>query len=144
MDITSLALVALIGVVFWGGWPLVAQASDISDPFVRGFLLNAVTTIGFLPFLPGRISSATLVSTGAKYMLIAGCLNLAGHMLFPKLQTAAGTQISLYMTLMPALVIVTNAIGGPIFFGDPVTGPKIAFTAFIVIGVVGLAFTSLK
>ena len=144
MDIASLALVALLGIVFLGSWPLVAQASDITDPFVRGFLLNIVTAIGFLPFLPGRISTVSFTSAGVRLMLIAGCLNLVGHMLFPKLQTAAGTQISLYMTLMPALVIVTSAVGGPIFFGDSVTAPKMVFTALIVIGIAGLAFTSMK
>lgn len=144
MSIASLFLVLAIGLIFWGSWPLVAQKSAIADPFVRGFLVNAVTAIGFLPFLHGKISTAVITSKGAWILVAAGIFNLIGHMLFPKLQTTAGNQISLYMTMIPALIIVANAVGGPIFYRDPITLSKTFFTLLIVAGVVGLALTSLK
>lgn len=144
MNWTSLGLILLIGLLFWGGWPLVAHASKITDPFVRGFLVNAVTAISFLPFLPKRMSVTIITSTGAKLLLIAGLLNFAGHLLFPKLQTTAGSQVSFYMTMIPGLVAFAAAVGGPIFYADPVTFPKVFFTLLIVIGIFGLAFTSLR
>lgn len=140
MNILSLGLILAIGLLFWGGWPLVANASSIKDPFVRGFLVNVVTTIGFLPFLPGRITAGVLNSTGGRILLVAGLLNFAGHSLFPRIQVVAGSQVSIYMTMIPALVVLASAIGGPLFYAEPVSLPKALFTLLIVIGVVGLAF----
>lgn len=144
MSFDSLVLVFVIGLVFWGGWPLVAHASSIKDPFVRGFLVNAVTAVGFLPFLPSRMTAGVLNSSGGRFLLAAGVLNLAGHILFPKLQTVAGSQASLYMTMIPAIVVIANAVGGPLFYDDPVTLPKTVFTLLIVVGIAGLTFASLK
>ena len=144
MDTISLGLVLVIGLAFWGGWPLVAQASDIKDPLVRGFLVNAVTAIGFLPFLLGKMSGGVLNASGGSILIVAGLFNFAGHLLFPKLQTMAGSQVSIYMTMIPALVIAASAVGGPIFYADAVTIPKIFFTLIIVIGIIGLAYTSVS
>jgi drug/metabolite transporter (DMT)-like permease len=143
MSLLSLGLVLVIGLVCWGSWPLITKASDISDIFVRGFLVNMVTVVGFLPFLPGRISGAWLIG-GAGILLLAGVMNFAGHALFQKLQTIPGNQVSLYMGMIPGLVVLAGAIGGPIFYGEEMTVLKTLFTSLIVIGVAGLAFISLK
>ncbi len=144
MSLLSLGLVLVIGLVCWGSWPLITKASDISDLFVRGFLVNIVTVVGFLPFLPGRISGAGLISGGTGILLLAGVMNFAGHALFQKLQTIPGNQVSLYMGMIPGLVVLAGAIGGPIFYGEEITVLKTLFTSLIVIGVAGLAFISLK
>jgi multidrug transporter EmrE-like cation transporter len=106
--------------------------------------VNIVTVVGFLPFLPGRISGAGLISGGAGILLLAGVMNFAGHALFQKLQTIPGNQVSLYMGMIPGLVVLAGAIGGPIFYGEEMTALKTLFTSLIVIGVAGLAFISLK
>lgn len=144
MDISSLKLALVIGVLCWGSWPLVAQASNLKDPIVRGFLISIVTTLGFVPFLSGRISLHTLTSDGALFLFVAGVLNFAGHYLFPRLQVTTGGQLSFYMPLILALCILVSAIGGLLFFGDTITWPKTFFTAWIMIGVIGLAFTALR
>lgn len=145
MNIGSLFLALAIGLLFWGGWPIVANAAKgVTDPFVRAFLVNVVSAIGLLPFLPGRISASGLPAKGVLILLIGGLLNFLGHALFPRLQTAQGSHVSLYMCLIPALCILAAAVGGPIFYHDPVTVPKVLFTLLILIGAVGLAFTSLR
>lgn len=144
MDLNSLKLALIIGVLCWGSWPLIANASSISDPIIRGFLVSMVTTLGFVPFLPGRISFHTFASLGALILLIAGAFNFAGHWLFPKLQvTVRGGEISFYMPMILALCMLVSAVGGPLFFGDTVTWPKTFFTVWIMIGMIGLAFTAL-
>lgn len=140
----SLGLVLVIGLVFWGSWPLIAQSSKVGDPIVRGFLVNVVTAIGFLPFLPGRLTKDVVFSSGGWLLLLCGVLNFAGHALYPRLQTAAGSQISFFGTMILGLAVVMGAVGGPVFYGDSVTVPKVIFTLFIIIGVVGLAVISLK
>ncbi|MDP3770198.1 MAG: hypothetical protein Q8R40_04660 [bacterium] len=142
MNFITVTLILTIGLVFWGGWPLIAQGSKLTDPFVRGFLINVVTAIGFIPFLPGRISATTMASEGIGLLFLAGLFNFAGHALFPKLQTAAGSQISFYMAILPGLFVIANAVGGPIFYGDPITFLKVFFTLVIVAGIIGLTFTS--
>ena len=145
MNVSSLLLTLVIGLVLWGGWPMIANgAKDITDPFVRAFMVNVVTTVGLLPFVAGRISTATFASKGVWILILAGVCNGAGHLLFPQLQTAQGSQVSLYMSMIPALCIVAAAIGGPLFSGDAVSGTKVFFTAWILVGVVGLAITSLR
>lgn len=144
MNLTSFGLVLVIGLAFWGSWPLIGQSSKVSDPIVRGFLVNAVTAIGFLPFLPGRITKDAVFSSGGWLLILCGVLNFAGHALYPRLQTAAGSQLSFFGTMIAGLVVVMGAVGGPIFHGDSVTAPKVIFTLFIIVGVVGLAVISLK
>ncbi len=142
MNTSTLVLVFSIGLIFWGGWPLIAQGSKLEDPFVRGFLVNAVVAIGFIPFLPGRISIGTITSTGFWLLLLAGAFNFAGHALFPQLQTMAGSQLSKYMVVISGLCVIASALGGPLFYGDAVTLPKTFFTLLILLGIIGLAFTS--
>lgn len=142
MSFSALGLVFLIGLLFFGGWPILANASNIKDPFVRGFLVNAVTALGFLPFLRGRLSFEHVTSSGGKILLIAGLLNMTGHILLPRLQTMPGSQLSLYMAMIPALCVVASIIGGPLFYHDPVTLPRMFFTMLILIGITGLAYTS--
>src|SRR3989344_447383 len=137
MDLASLKLALIIGIVCWGGWPLIAQASNLKDPLVRGFLISIVTTLSFVPFLPGRISLPTLASSGAVILLIGGVFNFAGHLLFPRLQITAGNQISFYIPIISALIVLVSAVAGPLFFGDSVTWLKTFFTLLIMIGVIG-------
>ena len=144
MNLVSLGLIIVIGLFFWGGWGMVAKSSDIGDPFVRGFLVNAITAIGFVPFLRGKLSTTVLNSRGAVILLAAGLLNFAGHALYPKLQTYAGNQISVYNTLISALCILAGITGGFLFYGESITPAKAIFALCILVGVVGLAFTSLQ
>ena len=46
--------------------------------------------------------------------------------------------------MIPALCALAGALGGPLFYADPITVPKTLFTTLIIIGVFGLAFTSMK
>lgn len=144
MSFSALGLILVIGLLCFGGWPILANASNIRDPFVRGFLVNVVTALGFLPFLRERLTLEQITSKGGKILLVAGLMNMAGHILLPRLQTMPGSQLSLYMAMIPALCVIASVIGGPLFYHDPVTLPKVFFTLLIVIGIAGLAYTSLK
>lgn len=141
--LSLIILVLLIGVPFWGGWSLLAAKSDIKDPIVRAFLVNVVTVIALLPLVWGRLQSGGVFgSKGFWILLAAGVLNFGGHILFPKLQTMAGSQISVYMPIIIGLNVATFAIGGALFLGDSFTLMKIAFIALILVGVVGLVLKS--
>ena len=52
--------------------------------------------------------------------------------------------MSLYMGMIPGLVVLAGAIGVPVFYGEEITVLKTLFTSLIVIDVAGLAFISLK
>lgn len=144
MALGIIGLIFVIGVFFWGGWPLLAQKSDVADPMVRGFLVNIVTALAFVPFLRGKMSWSTAWSTGGRILIAAGLLNFVGHALFPKLQTMAGSQISAYMPIILALCVTVSVVGGILFYQDQVTAPKLLFAALIVVGFLGLAFTAYK
>lgn len=138
-----IVLVLLVGIPFWGGWSLLAAKSDIKDPIVRAFLVNVVTVVALLPFAWGRLQQAgVLNSKGFWILLAAGALNFGGHIFFPKLQTMAGSQISVYMPIIIGLNVATFAVGGALFLGDTMTLTKIAFIALILAGTVGLMLNS--
>ncbi len=144
ISIVPLLSILFVGVIGFGGWPLLANFSTLKDPFVRGFLVNAAVTAAFIPFLAGRIGMSEVASTGGVILIVAGLVNFLGHVLFAKLQVTQGSQISVYAVMIPALAVLTSAIGGPILFGDSVTLSKIGFMILIVVGIAGLAFTSIK
>lgn len=142
MSIITLSSILFIGLIGYGGWPLIANFSALKDPFVRGFLVNAAVTAAFIPLLFGRMHISDVASAGGWILVIAGLVNFVGHVLFAKLQVMPGSQISVYATMIPALAVLTSAVGGPIFFGDAVTLSKVLFAVLIVVGIAGLAFTS--
>ena len=145
MTIEVLLSILFIGLVGFGGWPLIANFSNLKDPFVRGFLVNATVAAAFIPFLFGRIKMSDVWSAGGLILIVAALANFVGHGLFAKLQVTPGSQISVYAVMIPALAVLVSAVGGPILFvGDSVGLPKIMFTAMIIIGITGLAFLSLK
>ena len=144
MNLKSFALVAVIGILFWGGWPVLSKASHLKDPFVRGFIVNAVTAFAFLPFVWGRMSFGDVVRRDGMILVIAGLLNLIGHALFPVLQTTVGDQISVSTVAILGFCIATNAVGGPLFFGDAITPAKVFFTLLILFGVLGLAWSAAR
>lgn len=136
-------LVLLIGIPFWGGWSLLAAKSELKDPVVRAFLVNVVTVVALLPLVWGKLQQVGVFnSKGFWILLAAGVLNLGGHILFPKLQTMAGSQISIYMPIIIGLNVVTFAVGGALFLGESITFAKIGFTALVLLGVVGLILNS--
>lgn len=144
MFVVALLSILYIGLIGFGGWPLIANFSTLKDPFVRTFLVNGTVALATIPFLVGKMSGSDAVSAAGLILIAAGLVNFAGHVLFAKLQVMPGSQISVYATAIPALAVLSSAIGGPILFGDSVTVSKIGFTALIVVGIAGLAFTSLK
>ena len=143
MSLLSLWLVLVIGLVCWGSWPLITKASDMSDLFVRGFLINIVTVVGFLPFLPGDIGNRAHIRR-RRHLAFGGRDEFCRTCVISEDLTISGNQVSLYMGMIPGLVVLAGAIGGPIFYGEEITVLKTLFTALIVIGVAGLAFISLK
>jgi drug/metabolite transporter (DMT)-like permease len=135
MSTEALVLVLVIGLVCWGGWTIIAQASDVQDPYVRAFLVSVVCTIMLLPFLPGRFSMEIALSKGGKLLLLAGVVNALGHILFPRLQTMKGSQVSIYMTSIIGLNFIAKVGGGAVFLGEPLTFAKMAGVALIMMGV---------
>ncbi len=135
-------LLMLVIALFWGSWQLVTKSSDVQDPYVRGFLVNLMTAAGFLPFVWGKISTSTFISRGGIILLAGGLVNFVGHALFPRLQTVSKAQISVYGAVIPALCVVMGVVGGVLFYGEPVTIPKVFCTLLIVAGIVGFAFIS--
>src|SRR3989344_3616898 len=136
-----IVLILLIGIPFWGGWSLLAAKSDIKDPIVRAFLVNVVTVVALLPLVWGKLQqSGVFGSKGFWILLAAGVLNFGGHILFPKLQTMAGSQISIYMPIIIGLNVATVVIGGILLQGEALSVAKIGFTALIVAGIAGLLF----
>jgi drug/metabolite transporter (DMT)-like permease len=135
-------LILLIGIPFWGGWPIVAKASDVQDWVVRAFVVNVVTIILLLPFVWGRMPSGTISSKGFWILVVAGLLNFGGHVLFPQLQTTAGSQISVYMPILIGLFITTATVGGAFFYREAMPPAKVGFTLLIMVGIVGLALSN--
>jgi hypothetical protein len=142
--VVSLLLTLLIGVFFWGGWATVARLSAITDPFVRGFVVNIVTVLGFLPFLPGRLTFDLVRSDGVKILLVAGTLNFFGHLLFPHMQMLATDRASLFAGIIPILCFLSMVVGGVWFFHDVLRPAQIFFVVVIILGVVGFIVTSMR
>ncbi|MEK9180177.1 MAG: hypothetical protein AAB897_02085 [Patescibacteria group bacterium] len=141
-SVSLVILVILIGIPFWGGWSVIAAKSDLKDPIVRAFLVNVVTVVALLPLVWSRLQSGTLNSRGFWILLAAGVLNFGGHILFPKLQTMAGSQLSIYMPIIIGLNVATFALGGVLFLGESITIAKVIFTALILAGTAGLILNS--
>jgi multidrug transporter EmrE-like cation transporter len=137
MTASALGLAVLIGTLLWS-WGLAAQGSNVQNPFVRAFLVNVVTIIGLLPFLPGRMSAWGFTSKDGWLLLLAGLMNFGGHALFPQLQTMAGSHISTYMPIIIGCNIIVLAVGGVLIYGDPMTLPKMISLLLILTGVAGL------
>ena len=140
--LSLITLALLIGIPFWGGWSLVAAKSDLKDPIVRAFLVNVVTVLALLPLAWSRMHGGIFGSKGFWILLAAGVLNFGGHVLFPKLQTMAGSQISIYMPVIIGLNVATAVVGGALLLGDTITLAKIAFALLVLVGVVGLILNS--
>lgn len=122
---------------------MLAAKSDIKDPIVRAFLVNVVTVVALLPLVWGKLQqSGVFGSKGFWILLAAGVLNFGGHILFPKLQTMAGSQISVYMPIIIGLNVATFAVGGALFLGESMTLVKVIFIVLILSGTVGLVVKS--
>ena len=141
------ALLLMLAIsLFWGSWQLITNASDIQNPYVRGFLVNLITAAGFLPFVWGDISPSTFVSRGGIILLVGGLVNFVGHALIPRLQIAtgagAGAEVSVYGAIIPALCMVVMVTGGIAFYHESTAVLKIFFILIIIVGVVGLGIVS--
>lgn len=135
MNTQALVLVVVIGLFCWGGWTIIAQSSKTQDPYVRAFLVSVVGTLMLLPLMPGRLSVDIITSKGGKILLVAGIVNALGHILFPRLQTMKGAQVSIYMTSIIGLNFVAKVGGGALFLGEPLNRGKLLGVGLIVSGV---------
>jgi drug/metabolite transporter (DMT)-like permease len=126
-----LALVAAFG---FGGWPLVARAAGI-PPFGIAVILSigtvaAVTAVGPIMFTWDAVSRR-MIYIG----LIAGVINGISFLAYSRLVSNPAWDISTYVPLAIALMLIVPVVGGPLFFGERLTGNKILGVIAILIGV---------
>ena len=126
-----LSLVAAVG---FGGWPLVARAAGI-PPFGIAVILSigtvaAVTAVGPIMFTWDAVTKK-MIYVG----LLAGLINGVSFLAYSKLVSNPAWDISTYVPLAIALMLIIPVIGGPIFFGECLTGNKILGVIAILVGV---------
>ncbi|HAT68529.1 MAG: hypothetical protein A2481_02290 [Candidatus Yonathbacteria bacterium RIFOXYC2_FULL_47_9] len=126
-----LSLVTAIG---FGGWPLVARAIGI-PPFGIAVILSigtvaAVTAVGPLMFTWDTVSRK-MVYIG----LIAGAINGVSFLAYSRLVSSTEWDISTYVPIATALMLIIPVIGGPLFLNETLTMNKVVGTISILIGV---------
>ena len=126
-----LSLVAAIG---FGGWPLAARAAGI-PPFGIAVILSigtvaAVTAVGPIMFTWDSVSRK-MVYIG----LLAGVINGVSFLAYSRLVSNPAWDISVYVPLAIALMLIIPVIGGPLFFNESVTINKVLGVLAILVGV---------
>jgi len=126
-----LSLIVAFG---FGGWPLIARAAGL-PPFGIAVILSigtvaAVTAVGPIMFTWDAVTKK-VVYLG----LLAGVINGVSFLAYSKLVSNPAWDISTYVPLAIALMLIVPVIGGPLFFGECLTGNKILGVAAILIGV---------
>ncbi|MHB1118419.1 MAG: hypothetical protein ACYCZ7_02785 [Minisyncoccota bacterium] len=127
----SLSLVVALG---FGGWPLIVRAAGIPPLGIAVILsigtLASVTTVG--PFL----FSWDAVTRKMIYIgLLAGAVNGISFLAYSKLVANPAWDISVYVPIAIALMLIVPALGGTIFFGENFSATKTLGVLTILIGV---------
>src|SRR3989339_1835367 len=124
-----LLLVTALG---FGGWPLVVRAAGI-PPFGIAVILSigtvaAVTAVGPIMFTWDAVSRK-MVYIG----LIAGAINGVSFLAYSRLVSSTEWDISTYVPIATALMLIIPVIGGPLFLNETLTMNKVVGTISILI-----------
>ena len=126
-----LSFVIAIGL---GGWPLAARAAGI-PPFGIAVILSigtvaAVTAVGPMMFTWDAVTKK-MVYIG----LLAGLINGVSFLAYSKLVSNPAWDISLYVPLAIAMMLIVPVIGGPLFFGESMSPNKWLGIILILAGI---------
>lgn len=125
---------SLIAAVGFGGWPLVARAAGI-PPFGIAVILSigsvaAVTAVGPIMFTWDAVTRK-MIYVG----LLAGVINGISFLAYSKLVSNTAWDISTYVPLVIALMLIVPVIGGPLFFYENFSQSKAFGILAILLGV---------
>ncbi len=133
MKNTSALFLAIVAGLFWGTWPLVMKQCGAIPPITRVFIMSFASGLLCVPFMKNQANIALLLSITGGFALLAGVLNIAGHIIFQPLVAGLGeAEVSIVMPIAGVVAISTTALGGILFYGESLSPKK-------AVGLIGAA-----
>ena len=118
----------------FGGWPLVARA--IGLPPLGIAILLSVGTLALVSFVGPVFFPWTTISGKTIFLgLGIGVINGFAFLAYSKLVATLEWDVSTYVPVALALMLIVPAIGGPLFFKEDFSVEKFAGIVSILIGI---------
>lgn len=125
-------ILCIVTALGFGSWTLIARASGATGGWIIAVVMSmsALTSTLFQRPTLGTFPTGTALLT----LLAAGLANGIGAVAFSRLITAPGTAMSSLPSAALTAMICVTAIGGFLFFKEPVTGSRLLGLAFAAAG----------
>lgn len=120
---------ALVTGILFGTWPVIARGSGLSSQ-----MIGLLVSIASLLINAAAAKGSAAPSVGPMLVgLLCGVLNGIAVITYGKVLQTGGQDISKMLPIVGGLIPLIGAIGGMMFFKEPVTFSKVGATLGIIV-----------